>query len=307
MQRIAPLFVDHFGWATMMEDKVIDFFDGLGFHMGDRRPEGDTSFWMSHYYMDEDSSYINIYQLPEDGNMWPCKLDWIQNPDLPIEERLSDPAGVPGVYTFVLSTGDCDASREAAMKAGYKVGKVYRRGAHPDCEDPGEPGYWESIGGSATTDMFAFDLRVEPFPNMMVGVMEHLDRYHKHLHRKNIHEYHANGVTQISSLVLYYETEEKLEAAYKAIHKMHDTMRDTADAGYYTKEMRLIDAKAYEKEFGVEAPKVWRSNVCGVTFKNGDHDYIIEQAKKGGYRYFEKNGKIYVDGRELLNAFLIFE
>ncbi len=307
MKREAKLFVDHFGWASTDENKVINFFEGLGFHMGDKRPDGDTSFWMSHFYMDEDSSYINVYQLPDDGNMWPCKLDWIMNPDMPIEERLSDPAGVPGVYTFVLSTGDCDASREAAMKAGYKVGPVYRRGGKPGEEMNSQMSYWESIGGSASTDMFAFDLRVAPFPNMMVGVMEHNDRYHKHLHRKNIHEYHDNGVNNISSLVLYYETEEELMKALKAIHKMHDTMRETADEGYYTENMRLIDKKAYEKEFGVAAPSNYRSNVVGITFKNGDLDYIREQAEKKGYSYFEKNGRIYVDGREILNAFLIFE
>ena len=307
MQRHAPLFVDHFGWATTKEAEVIAFFESLGFHMGDKRKEGSTDFHMGHFYMDEDSSYINVYQLPEDGNMWPCKLDWVMNPDLPIEERLSDPAGVPGVYTFVLSTRDCDASREAAMTAGYKVGRVHRRRFEAGTELTTPVSYYESIGGDSSSDMFAFDLRVQPFPNMMLGVMEHTDRYHAHYTRKAVHEYHANGYNKISELTLYYETEEGVMDALKAIHKLHDTMRYTAEDGFYTKEMRLIDAKAYEKEFGVEAPKVWRSNVTAITFKNGDQDYVREQAEKHGYHHFDKNGKLYVDGRELLNAFLIFE
>ena len=301
MQRTATLFVDHFGWGTMDEKKTIEFFENLGFHMGDKRPEGDKSFWMSHFYMDEDSSYINVYQLPEDGNMWPLKLDWVYNPELPIEERLSDPAGVTGVYTFVLSTGDCDKSRKAAVNAGYKVCPVYRR-----VKKNIKKSYYASIGGSFTSDMFAFDLRVEPFPNMMLGVMEHCDENHAHMERKNIHEYHANGVNNISALVLYYTTEEELRNALKAIHRLHDTMRDHSDAGYYTKEVRLVDKKAYEKEFGVEAPHI-QSNVVAVEFKNGDLDYIREQAEKHGYSHFEKNGKLYVDGREALNAFLIFK
>ena len=167
MQRKTPLYVDHFGWATMDEPKTIDFFEKMGFYMGDKRPEGDKSFYMSHFYFDSDSSYINIYQLPEDGNMWPIKLDWVQQPDenMPIRERLSDPRGITGVYTFCISTRDCDESYAAAVEAGYKVCKVYRR--------PDEPYYYTTIGGSVQDDMFAFDLGVEPFPNMMIGVMEH--------------------------------------------------------------------------------------------------------------------------------------
>ena len=308
MKRIAPLYVDHFGWATTKEPEVIAFFEGLGFYMGDKRKEGDTSFYMSHFYMDEGSAYINIYQLPEDGNMWPCKLDWIMDPSMPIEERLSDPAGVPGVYTFALSTGDCDASYAAAVKAGYKVSRVYRRSDSPDSDTRAEPGYYEKMGGSATSDMFAFKLRTEPFPNMMVGADEHCDEFHRHLHRKDIHEYHPNGVTKIAALTMYYETEEQLMAALKAIHKLHDTMRYSCDtSGYYTETMQLMDKKAYEKEFGVAAPTDNRSNVVGVTFQNGDLDYIREAAQEKGYTFFERDGKLYVDGRALLGAWLIFE
>ena len=303
MQRYAEMFIDHFGWCTADEEKTIEIFEKLGFHMGDKRPDTEEpgSFWMSHFYMDEDSAYINIYPQDPEGNMWPIKLDWIQQPGMPLRERLSDPRGVTGVYTYVLSTGDCDASNGAAPSAGYDVCKVYRR------EMVGtELPYYAKLGGSVTSDMFAFDLGLEPFPNMMIGVMEHTDENHAHAERKNIHEYHANGVTQISALVLYYETEEMLMGALKAIHQLHDTLKEHADAGCYTSCVRLIDKNAYEREFDVQAPKGIRSNVVGVEFKHGDLDYIREAAEKNGYTWFEKNGRIYVDGRDALNAYLIF-
>lgn len=303
MQRYAKMFIDHFGWCTVNEKKTIDFFEKLGFHMGDKRPDTmePDSFYMSHFYMDEDSAYINIYPQDPEGNAWPLKLDWVLKTDMPLSERLCDPRGVTGVYTYVLSTCDCDASNAAAKAAGYDVCRVYRREKQGE-----ETPYYAKLGGSVTSDMFAFDLGLEPFPNMMVGVMEHNDANHVHAIRKSIHEYHSNGVTQISSLVLYYETEEELVAALKSIHRLHDTLKEYADTGYYTSSVRLIDKKAYEKEFGVRSPKGIRSNVVGVEFKNGDMDYIREAAEKSGYSWFEKAGRIYVDGRDALNAYLIF-
>ena len=303
MRRTAELHIDHFGWATNHEKKVYDFFDNLGFHMGDARPEGDKSFWMAHYYMEPNSAYINVYQLPDDGNMWPCKLDWVMNPDLPIEERLSDPAGVEGVYTYVISTKDVDLSRKLALQAGYNVSRVeHRRFSITGDKAP----YFETIGGSSSSDMFAFHLRTEPYPNMMVGVMEHNDKYFSHFTRCNVHEYHPNGVTRVSAFTMYYETEEGVMNALKATHKMHDTMRPGYDCVGTTDVIHLIDKAAYIKEFGSEPP-VMRSNVCAVEFENGDFDYIREAAKAGGYTWFEKDGKIYVDGRDTINSFLIFK
>jgi|GEM_PF-2308340 len=295
MQRIATLYIDHIGWGSMDEPKTISFFEKLGFYMADG-PKDETKFEMSHFYMDSGSAYLEVYALQKDGTMWPVDLDLITSPEV---EPLFNPRGMTGVYSFVLSTRDCDASREALVKAGYKTGPVYRRGKSEDYT------YYASIGGSSTTDMFSFERGTEPFPDMLFGVMQHTNDYHTHHYRKTVHEYHSNGVNKVGSVVLYYETPEKLLSALKELHKIQDAIADYADHANYTSTVRLVDKAAYEKEFGVDAPQIV-SAVAAVEFQNGDLDYILEQVKANGFSYFEKNGKLYVDGREATSTFLIF-
>lgn len=288
MQRIVPLYVDHIGWGCKDIFKSIETIEKLGFIMIDPPPSADI-FHMCHFFTDTGRAYVELYGLKEDGSTW---IAWDGG------EPVHDAKGMNGIYSFVLSTKDADATRKAAMEAGFECTPVSR--------SPRQNNSYPSIGGSAGKAIFQFQMDTVPFPNAFFAAMEHLDLDYVHYYRDKVHMYHPNGVTGVSCSILYYETPEELLEAQKKLHRLHDAVKPYAEVGYCSEYVKLIDKEGYEEEFGCPVPEM-NSPVVAVEFENGDLSYIRKQAEKNAFPYFEKNGKVYVDLREDTSTFLIFK
>jgi hypothetical protein len=298
MRRTAELRIDHIGFCAVDYKKMLDMFDGLGFHMGDFNKEGyvigqtlnERGFIKSsHYYMGQKSAYIELLPLNTDGTVHAYTSAGNTVP--------FNPQGIPGIYNIVLSARDADGMKKTLSENGFKLGETARAVR--------KTGYYETIGGSQARCSAHFERGTEPFPHMFFAIMAHLTDYFTYHPRTFMREYHPNGYETISSLYLYYEQPETLMSALKLIHLTDSLCAPFYDDKAYSDRLVMLDAKGYEEEF-LSKPPSMLSNVCAVEFRGGDLDYVRRGAEAMGIKSFRKDGKIYLDCVEAAGVFLIF-
>ena len=85
-------------------------------------------------------------------------------------------------------------------------------------------------------------------------------------------------------------------------------MEDVADSACCLDTVTLYDKKEYESEFGVSAPENAGVLPCiAMQFTGCCLDYVRFQAADKGLSFFDKESKVYVDTRDDLGLFLVFE
>ena len=277
MEKSVPFLIDHFGVVTPDNKGATSFLQTLGFVTGGGTPGAVESSESCHFMFD--NCYLECDQLSETGTISPLRIEV---------------KGGPGVYFFIMSTRDVDKSRAAFIEAGFSPSEISR--GFSRSADHGK------IKGEAVFNAFYLN-PVDSFSSMFVGAVCHVTKELIYQKGRYVHE---NGVNKVSSLVLYYETPEKLEAAEKDISKLEGALRATADPVCHMGNVRLVDKSAYESEFGVSVPTI-KSVVAAAQFEDADLAFLRKKAASMGVPHFDKDGKLYIDARKETGLFLIFE
>ena len=150
-----------------------------------------------------------------------------------------------------------------------------------------------------------FIIGLEPFTDVLFGVTTQLT---KELIVNNPTKYpHVNGAKRVSELTFYCKSKELFEEAAQSITRLYDAMEAVTDKEANLDTVRLVDAEAYRAEFGVEPETEHHFPVVAVTYSGCDLEYVKEAAADIQLTAFEKNGKVYVDTRDVVGCFSVFE
>ncbi|MCQ2555345.1 MAG: hypothetical protein MJ171_06805, partial [Clostridia bacterium] len=210
------------------------------------------------------------------------------------------PAGkMPRVGSYRLSVGGTDAYKvHEALLAGNvdgvgDVNPVFRQPVRYG-EDGGEAGY-QTI----------FVIGQEPFTDVLFGATTHLTK--EYIVKLPTKWRHVNGCKRIESLTYFCEDKKTWDDAEANLTKVYNAMKDVTDKEHCLNTANIVDKASYEEEFGVACPEAGHFPVCAVTFSGAVFNYIEEQSDDWGYNHFRKDGKLYVDMRNDLGLFFIFE
>ena len=292
MKRIVTFDIDHLNWGCADIRAARTPFEQLGFRTSeDIIDTDDELMYFTHYYFDVGSAYLGHYPLRRDGNMW-TEAHGTKIPSW------FEPKGQTGVYSFVISTSDVERSRSALLSAGYAVsptlGPAERGDAYPN------------YGGATHSTIFFITLGALPFNrNTMFGCMEHVHEDGAHFDRSGVRAKHDNGVTGLSSATLYYPTAREVNLSADSFVRMYDLLGPSTETVCATRRLVIVDREGYEGEFGVEAPEQL-SPVVALSFACGDKAFLAARARQFGLSHSEIDGRLCVDTREAMNAFLVF-
>lgn len=279
MEKTLKFCIDHFSIGTPRRMEASQVLKDLGFVTGDTSKDRST-----HFVLDNTLVEVNFR---EEGK----PIVWLDN---------SIPAGVlPRVHSIRLSNAGVDAekARAALTDAGIPgVGQVNK----PTSQ---RVKYGKVLGTASYQTIFIRGL--EPFTDILFGITTQLS---KHLIVNQDSKFiHTNQAKKVKSLTFYCESKEVLDTASECIEKLNAAMKNVEDHGRNIDEARLVDAEAYRAEFGVEPRATQHFPAVAATFGGCDLEYVEEAAADAGLASFTKNGKLYVDTREELGIFCIFE
>jgi len=277
MQKTVPFLMDHFGIGTYDAVSTTSFLEGLGFTTG-ATLDGATSFESSQFMFD--NCYLEVDKTTPEHCM--------PSPGRPVEVKDG-----PGIYVICASNRDIDKAYEAVSALGIALPEIARGFSRP-------ANHGENKGEAVFN---AFFFQEELFNTLFFGVVNHATK--ELIHQKGRY-LHKNGVNKVSSLVLYYDAPEKIEAAEKDIRKIEAALSATADTVCRMDTFRIVDKNAYQFEFGTTPPTI-KSVVAAATFKDGDKQFLREKAGAMKLHNFDRDGKLYIDARKETGMFLIFE
>jgi len=279
MKKTLPFCLDHFSIITDKRRKASEALKNLGFVTADTHNDGSTHFIF-------DNAYCEVFYTRRGGN-----LQWLDN-------RI--PAGdMPRVGSYRLSVGgkDAGAARRALLDGGVagvgEVNPVFRQAVRYG-DVAGEAGY-----------QTVFIIGQEPFTDVLFGATTHLN---KELIVALPGKFrHVNGARRISCLSFLCEDRATWDAAEENAAKIYAAMKDVTDRDRCIDTIRLLDRASYEAEFGVPGPQSGHFPAVAAGFDGCVLPYVEAQAGDWGYPWFRKGGRLYVDTREDLGIFLIFE
>lgn len=274
-----PFCLDHFSIITDKRKQASEVLKALGFVTSDTHKNGSTHFIF-------DNSYCEVFYTETGGT-----LKWLTN---------TIPAGkMPRVGSYRLSVGGKDANRvREALLAGQvegvgDVNPIFRQPVRYG-EESGEAGY-QTI----------FIIGQEPFTDVLFGATTHMNK--EYIVALPSKFRHVNGANRIAELVFFCEDRATWETAEANIAKVHAAMKGVSDHDHCLDTARILDKAAYEAEFGVGCPESGHFPAVAAAFSGCVLSYVEEQADDWGFRHFRRDGKLYVDTRDDLGIFLIFE
>lgn len=269
MRRTVPVCIDHFAFSVTDKAKAMAVGAGLGFVTGEQST--DNAF---HYHFD--NCYMEV---------------------LPISTRFAD-VKESTLVGVLLSADDPDAAHRNLKEAGFEVAPA---------DGPMNSSRYDKHGlktGFVTFRTFLLK-NTEPFSkDRFFGVAAHLSQDIMFQKERYLH---VNNAYQVESISFYAPSEDALKAAEEQLVKLDSSVKRTAVKGHYMKVFELMDREEYLAEFGSEAPACDLLNAAAVTFGGCDQAYVENGAKLSGLNCFYKGGKLYVDARTEIGAFLIFK
>lgn len=279
MKETMPFCLDHFSIITDKRREASETIKNLGFVTSDTYKNGSTHFVF-------DNTYCEVFFTEKNGT-----LKWLTN---------TIPAGqMPRVGSYRLSVGGKDAYkvREALIEGKVDgvgdVNQVFRQPVRYG-EESGEAGY-----------QTVFIIGQEPFTDVLFGATTHLNK--EYIVALPSKFRHVNGAKRIASLTFFCENGETWKIAEENVDKVYRAMKDVTDHAHCLDTIHLVDREGYEAEFECPAPEFGHFPAVAATFSGCVLHYVEEQADDWGLRHFMKEGRLYVDTREPLGIFLIFE
>mgnify|MGYP002510074180 CR=1 FL=1 len=100
---------------------------------------------------------------------------------------------------------------------------------------------------------------------------------------------------------------EEIAAAEEAITRLYKALEPVTDKGRNLDTVRLLDRDSYAAEFGCEPPTEHHFPAVSATYSGCDLEYVREAAADTGLDVFERGGKVYVDTRNVVGCFSVFE
>ena len=279
MEKTLKFCIDHFSFATPRRMEAAAIMKGLGFVTGDTSVDRST-----HFIFDNTLSEICCRKEGEPA-VW--------------QGNSIEVGRMPRIHSLRMSNAGLDpnTARNALLRAGIP-------GVGPVNEPSSQRVKYGAIQGTGRYQTF-FIVGLEPFTDVLFGVTT---QHSKDLIVDNPTKYaHVNGARRVSELTFYCKSREIFDVAEKTITRLYDAMEPVTDAGKNLDTVRLVDRDSYVAEFGAEPEEDHRFPVVAVTYSGCDLEYVREAAADTGLSAFEKNGNVYVDTRDVVGCFSVFE
>jgi len=279
MEQTLKFCIDHFSVATPKRMEAAAVMQRLGFVTGDTSVDRST-----HFIFDNTLSEI-CYRKEGEPAVW--------------QGNSIEVGKMPRIHSLRLSNKGLDpnTARDALLQAGIP-------GIGPVNEPSSQRVKYGAVQGTGRYQTF-FIVGLEPFTDVLFGVTTQLT---KELIVNNPTKYpHVNGAKRVSELTFYCKSKELFEAAAQSITRLYDAMEPVTDKEANLDTVRLVDGESYRSEFGVEPEEDHHFPVVSVTYSGCDLEYVKEAAADVQLPAFEKNGKVYVDTRDVVGCFSVFE
>ena len=279
MEKTLKFCIDHFSFATPKRMEAAAIMKGLGFVTGDTSVDRST-----HFIFDNTLAEI-CYRKEGEPAVW--------------QGNSIEVGKMPRIHSFRMSNKgkDPNTARNALLAAGIP-------GVGPVNEPSSQRVKYGAVQGTGRYQTF-FIIGLEPFTDILFGVTTQLT---KELIVDNPTKYaHVNGAKRVSELTFYCKDQDIFKTAEETISKLYAAMEPVTDAGHNLDTVRLVDRESYVAEFGVEPEEDHHFPVVAATYSGCDLEYVKEAAADTGLPAFEKNGKVYVDTRDVVGCFSVFE
>lgn len=279
MEKKLKFCIDHFSFATPKRMEASAVMRSLGFVTGDTSVDRST-----HFVFDNTLAEV-CYRKEGEPAVW--------------QGNSIEVGKMPRIHSFRMSNAGLDANRarNALLEAGIPgVGEINAPSS--------QRVKYGALQGTGMYQTF-FITGLEPFTDVLFGVTTQL---RKELIVNNTTKYaHVNGAKRVSELTFYCKNEEIFKTAEETINKLQAAMDPVTDKGANLDTVRLVDRESYVAEFGVEPEEDHHFPVVAATYSGCDLEYVMEAAADTGLNAFEKNGKVYVDTRDVVGCFSVFE
>ena len=279
MEKTLSFCIDHFSFATPRRMEAAAIMRGLGFVTGDTSVDRST-----HFIFDNVLTEI-CYR--REGEL----AEWQGNS--------IEVGKLPRIHSLRLSNRGTDpnTARDALLAAGIP-------GVGPVNQPSSQRVKYGAIQGIGRYQTF-FLTGLEPFTDVLFGVTTQLT---KELIVDNPTKYaHVNGARRVSELVFYCPSSEIFAAAEDTITRLYNALAPVTDQGHNLDTVRLVDRDSYVEEFGAEPPAEHHFPAVAALYSGCDLEYVREAAADTGLPAFAKNNRVYVDTRDVVGCFSVFE
>lgn len=279
MEKTLKFCIDHFSFATPKRMEAAAIMKGLGFVTGDTSVDRST-----HFIFDNTLAEI-CYRKEGEPAVW--------------QGNSIEVGKMPRIHSFRMSNKgkDPNTARNALLAAGIP-------GVGPVNDPSSQRVKYGAVQGTGRYQTF-FIIGLEPFTDILFGVTTQLT---KELIVDNPTKYaHVNGAKRVSELTFYCKDQDIFKTAEETISKLYAAMEPVTDTGHNLDTVRLVDRESYVAEFGVKPEEDHHFPVVAATYSGCDLEYVKEAAADTSLPAFEKNGKVYVDTRDVVGCFSVFE
>ena len=279
MEKVLNFCIDHFSFATPKRMEAAAIMKGLGFVTGDTSVDRST-----HFVFDNTLTEI-CYKEQGQPAVW--------------QGNTIEIGKIPCIHSYRMSNKGLDpnTARDALIQAGIP-------GVGPVNDPSSQRVKYGQVQGTGRYQTF-FITGLEPFTDVLFGVTTQLA---KELIVNNPTKYaHVNGAKRVSELTFYCKSKEVFHTAEDTITRLYNAMEPVTDKGANLDTVRLVDRDSYIEEFGCEPDEEHHFPAVAATYAGCDLEYVREAAADTGLNFFEKNGKVYVDTRDVVGCWSIFE